>query len=64
MPQRDPPARRRPRKKQISLTVAPELLTAVDALADQRGLSRAAMINLILSDAVTFRLTGDATNAR
>jgi hypothetical protein len=43
-----PDARRkvmRGRKEQITLTIAPELLAKVDALAGRMGQSRAALIN-------------------
>jgi predicted transcriptional regulator len=35
----------RGRKEQITLTIAPELLAKVDALASRMGQSRAALIN-------------------
>jgi hypothetical protein len=40
------------KKLQISLTVAEPLLARVDALASRLGLSRAAVVNLALTQAV------------
>ena len=51
----DAPARKgvkRGKKEQITLTLAPEMLLRVDALAKRMGQSRAAVINLAI-----FRLT-------
>ena len=39
-------------KQQISLTIQPELLGRIDALAEQLGQSRAAVINLAIYRAV------------
>lgn len=39
-------------KQQISLTISPELLAKVDALAAKMGQSRAAVINLAIYQAV------------
>jgi Ribbon-helix-helix protein, copG family len=39
---------RKGRKEQITLTLAPELLRKVDALAARMGQSRAALINLAI----------------
>ncbi|CAZ88706.1 CopG family ribbon-helix-helix protein [Thiomonas arsenitoxydans] len=44
-------------KRQITLTIAPELLARVDALAGQIGQSRAAVINLAIRQAVERGLT-------
>jgi hypothetical protein len=47
----DAPGRKgvkRGKKEQITLTLAPELLEKVDALAKRMGQSRAAMINLAI----------------
>ncbi|MCY4600818.1 MAG: ribbon-helix-helix domain-containing protein [Acidobacteria bacterium] len=42
----------RGQRRQITLTIAPELLAKVDALAKQMGQSRAAFINLAIYRAV------------
>jgi Ribbon-helix-helix protein, copG family len=39
---------RRGRKEQITLTIAPDLLTKLDELATKTGQSRAALINLAI----------------
>jgi hypothetical protein len=44
-------------KRQITLTIAPDLLARVDALAGQIGQSRAATINLAIRQAVERGLT-------
>lgn len=44
-------------KRQITLTISPELLARVDALAGQIGQSRAAVINLAIRQAVERGLT-------
>ncbi|OIQ93554.1 ribbon-helix-helix protein, copG family [mine drainage metagenome] len=44
-------------KRQITLTIAPELLARVDELAAQIGQSRAAVINLAIRQAVERGLT-------
>ena len=44
-------------KRQITLTIAPELLARVDELAGQIGQSRAAVINLAIRQAVERGLT-------
>ena len=44
-------------KRQITLTIAPELLDRVDELAGQIGQSRAAVINLAIRQAVERGLT-------
>lgn len=44
-------------KRQITLTISPELLTRVDELAGQIGQSRAAVINLAIRQAVERGLT-------
>ncbi len=44
-------------KRQITLTIAPELLARVDELAGQIGQSRAATINLAIRQAVERGLT-------
>ncbi len=44
-------------KRQITLTIAPELLARVDELAAQIGQSRAATINLAIRQAVERGLT-------
>ena len=44
-------------KRQITLTIAPELLARVDELAVQIGQSRAAVINLAIRQAVERGLT-------
>jgi len=50
----DAPARQagRQNKKQIAITIAPDLLAAIDAVATRKGLSRAATISLACSDLV------------
>ena len=44
-------------KRQITLTIAPELLARVDELAAQIGQSRAAVINLAIRQAIERGLT-------
>ena len=44
-------------KRQITLTISPELLARVDELARQIGQSRAAVINLAIRQAVERGLT-------
>lgn len=44
-------------KRQITLTISPELLARVDELAGQIGQSRAAVINLAIRQAVERGLT-------
>ena len=44
--------RKRENKKQIAITIAPELLATIDALAGRRGMSRAATISLACSELV------------
>jgi len=44
-------------KRQITLTIAPELLAMVDELAAQIGQSRAAVINLAIRQAIERGLT-------
>lgn len=44
-------------KEQISLTITPELLAQVDALAEQLGQSRAAVINMALYQMVNSGLS-------
>ena len=41
------------KKVQISLTISPELLKAVDERARKSGLSRAALINLAIHQAIS-----------
>ena len=49
-----PPASEKDRKKiQISLTISPELLKAVDEKARKSGVSRAALINLAIHQAIS-----------
>lgn len=43
-------------KQQISLTIAPALLLKIDALADELGQSRAAIINMAIYRAVEHGL--------
>ncbi|WP_321906158.1 hypothetical protein [Paraburkholderia tropica] len=40
----------RENKKQIAITIAPTLLASIDAIANRRGMSRAAIISLACSD--------------
>ena len=47
----------RGRKEQITLTIAPELLAKVDALASRMGQSRAALINRAIYE-LAERVTG------
>ncbi len=49
-------------KRQISLTISPELLARVDELAGQIGQSRAAVINLAIRQAVEKGLTIEGLN--
>jgi hypothetical protein len=46
-------------KKQISLTIVPELLHKIDRLAEELGQSRAAVINLAIYRAVEHGLIKD-----
>lgn len=39
---------RRGKKEQITLTIAPDMLTKVDSLAERMGQSRAAVINMAI----------------
>ena len=49
-PSVSPPARKN--KVQIAITIAPDLLATVDALAARKGLSRAAAISLACAELV------------
>lgn len=49
-------------KEQISLTIAPELLVQVDALAKELGQSRAAVINMALYQMVNMGLSVKGLN--
>jgi hypothetical protein len=49
-PSASPPARKN--KVQIAITIAPDLLATVDALAARKGLSRAAAISLACAELV------------
>jgi hypothetical protein len=44
---------RKGNRQQISLTIAPDLLTKVDAMANRMGQSRAAIINMAIYRAVS-----------
>jgi hypothetical protein len=46
-------------KQQISLTIAPALLEKIDAMADELGQSRAAIINMAIYRAVEHGLSID-----
>ncbi|SAL85747.1 hypothetical protein AWB68_07790 [Caballeronia choica] len=50
VPNASPPARKN--KVQIAITIAPDLLATVDALAARKGLSRAAAISLACAELV------------
>lgn len=50
---------RKGHRQQISLTMSPALLAKVDALADQLGQSRAAVINMAVYRAVEQGITVD-----
>jgi hypothetical protein len=58
-PDAAPRAPKKGRKVQISLTVAPELLAAVDARAAEIGTSRAGLINMALHAAISRGLVID-----
>ncbi|WP_250537428.1 hypothetical protein [Caballeronia sp. AZ10_KS36] len=49
-PSLSPPARKN--KVQIAITIAPDLLATVDALAARKGLSRAAAISLACAELI------------
>ena len=51
----------RGQRRQITLTIAPELLAKADALAQQMGQSRAAFINLAIYRAVQGEQEAGAT---
>jgi ribosomal protein S27AE len=40
----------RPRKRPVSVVMIPQLLRQLDAMADQRGLTRSSALNLALAD--------------
>ena len=47
------PSEKNRKKVQISLTISPDLLKAVDEKARKSGLSRAALINLAIHQAIS-----------
>lgn len=51
-------ARARKNKLQIAITIAPDLLASVDALATRKGLSRAATISLACAELVERNAKG------
>ena len=54
---------RKGKKNQISLTISPELLSKVDAMASHLGQSRASIINMAIYRAVEHGLTIDGLKA-
>jgi hypothetical protein len=50
----------RKNKVQIAITIAPDLLATIDALARRKGLSRAATISLACAELVERNTTGTA----